>query len=55
MLKITIHCPERDEELTLAKRTMSTESPEAMLAGGAVQPVVTAEALATMRGILKVE
>src|SRR6266702_2538096 len=47
MLKITMNCPERDEELTLAKRTMSAESPEAMLAGGAVQPVVTAEALAT--------
>src|SRR6185436_2682386 len=48
MLKITMNCPERDDELTLAKRTMSAESPEAMLAGGAVQPVVTAEALATM-------
>src|SRR5437870_7117777 len=52
MLKITMNCPERDEELTLAKRTMSAESPEATLAGGAVQPVVTAEALATMRGTL---
>src|SRR3989449_6429089 len=52
MLKITMNCPERDEELTLAKRTMSAQSPEAMLASGAVQPVVTAEALATMRGQL---
>src|SRR3989475_11827376 len=52
MLKITMNCPERDEELTLAKRTMSAESPEAMLAGDAVQPVVTAEVLATMRGTL---
>src|SRR5437667_3780203 len=52
MLKITMNCPERDEELTLAKRTMGAESPEAMLASGAVQPVVTAEALATMRGQL---
>ena len=52
MLKITMNCPEREEELTLAKRTMSAESPEAMLAGGAVQPVVTAEALAAMRGTL---
>src|SRR6266496_5036434 len=52
MLKITMNCPERDEELTLAKRTMGAESPEAMLAGGAVQPVVTAEVLAAMRGTL---
>src|SRR5881392_2488524 len=52
MLKITMNCPERDEELTLAKRTMGVESPEATLAGGAVQPVVTAEALAAMRGQL---
>src|SRR5438046_10614515 len=52
MLKISMSCPERDEELTLAKRTMSAESPEAMLAGGAVQPVVTAEALVTMRETL---
>src|SRR5438128_10145634 len=49
MLKITMNCPERDEELTLAKRMMGVDSPEAMLASGAVQPVVTAEALATMR------
>src|SRR5256884_3190328 len=52
MVKITMNCPERDEELTLAKRTMGVESPEATLAGGAVQPVVTAEALAAMRGQL---
>src|SRR5438477_4363014 len=52
MLKITMNCPERDEELTLAKRTMSADAPEAVLAGGAVRPVVTAEALATMRGTL---
>src|SRR5438876_7111367 len=50
MLKITMNCPERDEELTLAKRTMSVGSPEATLASGALQPVVTSEALAAMRG-----
>ena len=49
MLKITMNCPERDEELTLAKRTMGAESPEAVLAGGVVRPVITAEALAAMR------
>src|SRR6266540_13838 len=52
MLKITMNCPKRDEELTQAKRTMGVESPEAMLAGGAVRPVITAESLAAMRGQL---
>src|SRR5213595_2383231 len=52
MLKITMNCPERDEELTLAKRTMGAESPEAVLAGGVVRPVITAEVLATLRGQL---
>src|SRR5262249_27477447 len=52
MLKITMHCPERDEELALAKRTMSADAPEALLAAGAVRPVVTGEALAAMRGTL---
>src|SRR5439155_12701394 len=49
MLKITMTAPGRDEELILAQRTMGAESPEAVLAGGAVRPVITAEALATMR------
>src|SRR5438445_5144427 len=52
MLKITMNCPERDEELTLAKRTMGAESPEVRLASGAVQSVISAGALATMRGQL---
>src|SRR6185295_16223758 len=52
MLKITMNCPEREDELTLAKRTMSAESPEATLAAGAVKRVVTAEALAALRGQL---
>jgi MoxR-like ATPase len=52
MLKITMSCPERDEELTLAKRTLGVDSPELTLAGGAVQPVVTAVALASLRAQL---
>src|SRR5213592_3386611 len=38
MMKITMNCPERDEELMLARRTMSVGSPEATLASGALQP-----------------
>jgi MoxR-like ATPase len=49
MLKITMQAPEREEELLLAHRMLGRTSPEATLASGAVQPVVTAEALARLR------
>ena len=52
MLKITMRSPERDEELALARRTLGTDSPEATLTSGAVQPVITAEALTALRGQL---
>ena len=49
MLKITMLVPERADELSLAKRTLSREAPEAMLAAGAVQQVITTDHLATLR------
>jgi MoxR-like ATPase len=49
MLKISMNTPERDDELTLAKRMLGKESPESTLAAGAVQQVVTAEALVKLR------
>src|SRR5436189_5584938 len=49
MLKITMSCPERDEELTLAKRTITKDAPEAMLAGGAVRAVIGAQDLQALR------
>jgi MoxR-like ATPase len=49
MLKISMGVPARDEELTLAQRTLSRESPETTLASGAVKPVVTAEDLRVLR------
>jgi MoxR-like ATPase len=52
MLKITMNCPERDEELDLARRSLGSEAPEATLAGGAVKPVMTSEALVAARGQL---
>jgi len=52
MLKISMNPPERDEELTLAKRMLGRESPENVLDAGAVQQVVTAETLAILRGEL---
>lgn len=49
MLKITMLPPAREEELTLAQRTMTKEAPEAMLAAGAVQPVIKPEDLVALR------
>jgi len=49
MLKITMTTPERDDELALARRTLGREAPEATLARGEVQSVITAEALAALR------
>jgi MoxR-like ATPase len=52
MLKITMGVPEREDELTLARRMLGKESPESILAAGAVQPVVTAETLGQLRAEL---
>src|SRR5277367_3168729 len=39
MLKITMNIPEREDELTLAKRMLGKDSPEAALAAGGVRQV----------------
>jgi MoxR-like ATPase len=49
MLRIPMLHPDRDEELTLARRMLGKESPEAVLKSGAVQPVITDEALSALR------
>src|SRR4051794_10983781 len=49
MLKITMKAPERDEELRLAQRTMTKEAPEAVLARGAVRPVIKPQDLQAFR------
>jgi len=49
MLKITMKAPDRAEELVLAHRTMTKEAPETLLAAGAVQPVIRAQDLQTLR------
>ncbi len=53
MLKIMMDCPKRDEELSLAQRMLGDNSPEEVLASGAVQQVVTQEELAEMRKCLE--
>ena len=52
LLKITLPCPDRDEELALARRTLGADAPEAVLLGGSVQPVATATQLAALRAHL---
>ncbi|TAL00371.1 MAG: MoxR family ATPase [Verrucomicrobia bacterium] len=49
MLKIVMQSPARDEELTLAQRTMTKESPETLLASGVVKPVIQAEDITLLR------
>jgi MoxR-like ATPase len=50
LFKIVMHYPEREDEFSLARKTLSAhDAPEAVLAQGAVQQVITAEALATLR------
>ena len=49
MLKISMKSPGREDELVLAQRTMTAESPERMLAAGAVQAVVKTDELVALR------
>src|SRR5579862_1049809 len=49
MLKISMTWPEREQEVTLAQRTMTKEAPETLLAQGVVQPVLKTEELVTLR------
>src|SRR5215216_5822674 len=49
MLKISMGAPQREEELTLARRTLGRDAPEATLAGGAVKAVIGAEDLRALR------
>src|SRR2546428_5202521 len=49
MLKITMECPARAEELSLAQRTMTKEAPETLLANGAVRAIIKPEDLQQFR------
>ncbi|HSY19492.1 MAG TPA: MoxR family ATPase [Candidatus Acidoferrales bacterium] len=52
MLKISMVAPDREDELTLARRMLGKDSPESTLAAGVVQQVVTGETLAGLRSEL---
>ena len=53
MLKITMNRPERGDELTLAKRMLGSDSPEAAFAAGVVRPVATFAELLNLRRLLE--
>jgi MoxR-like ATPase len=53
MLRITMLCPPRDDELALARRMQGESSPEAVLEAGAVAPVVASETLSSLRAQLQ--
>jgi MoxR-like ATPase len=52
MMKIKMEAPGRDEELALARRMLGANTPEAVLASGAVQPVLGAGELGRLRAAL---
>ncbi len=52
MMKIKMEPPSREEELDLAQRMLGQESPEQILAGGGIKPIITAETLSALRGYL---
>jgi len=49
MLKITMNPPDRAEELMLAQRTIGRDSPESVLASGAIRPVIQYDELLALR------
>lgn len=53
MLKISMNHPERDEELTLAKRMLGDGAPERVLADGGIQQVLTPELLLKLRTLME--
>jgi MoxR-like ATPase len=52
MLKIAMDAPDREGELVLAKRMLGSDSPEEVLASGAVQPVISVDDLSNFRAAL---
>lgn len=53
MLKIRVDCPERGEELELAKRMLGDDTPEASLGDGNVRAILTSDHLSQFRQALK--
>ena len=52
MLKIRMDCPNRVDELDLARRMLGEDAPESTLASGGVRQVISQEELTGMHGLL---
>jgi MoxR-like ATPase len=53
MLKISMDPPGKDEEMTLARRMLGSDTPENTLASGAVQQIIKPEVLPKLRAALE--
>lgn len=53
LLKIQMECPDRDEELNLARRMLGADAPERVLAAGAVEEVLAADELPRLRAAIE--
>ncbi len=53
LLRITMECPDAEDEFRLAERTLTREAPERLLDQGVIQPVLTSERLHEMRCALE--
>ena len=53
MLKISMDYPSKEDELTLAKRMIGNESPEAVLAKGEIKPIINIKELTGLRDCLQ--
>jgi MoxR-like ATPase len=53
MMKIAMGYPEKDQELSLARRTLGADAPETVLAAGGLRPVLTSGELTALRAALE--
>jgi MoxR-like ATPase len=53
MMKIVMGYPEKDQELSLARRTLGADAPEAVLAAGGLRPVLSSGELTALRAALE--
>jgi len=53
MLKIEMHPPEREDEILLADKMLGKDAPEAVLASGSVDAVLTPDRMVELRGALQ--
>ncbi len=52
LIKITMDCPSRDDEIILAQRLISNDAPEKTLASGSVKKIVNMEEIPILRAAL---